>query len=212
VRRAVLTIIRQWHSDFGPTFAAEKLHEDHGIALRRETLRQWMMEAGLWRDRKQRKRIQRAAAAVRMRRRTGAGRRQRALVARGPRAAMHAAGVCRRRDRPTDASAICRERIDLCLFLCGPRLSGGLRQAGRAVQRQHRRRLSRRLATHYCVVELTHRTFDKVRQVSQAAIVDNKQLGAALAFIRDQRLRREPERRSRPRGRDQSDACLFEVG
>ena len=37
--------------------APEKLREDHGIALGRETLRQWMIEAGLWRDRKQRKRI-----------------------------------------------------------------------------------------------------------------------------------------------------------
>jgi DNA invertase Pin-like site-specific DNA recombinase len=52
----------------------------------------------------------------------------------------------------------------------------------------------------------------KIRQVSQAAIVDNKQLGAALAFIRDQQLRREPERRSGPRRRDQHDARLFKVG
>src|SRR5262252_5753710 len=57
LRRAVLTIIRQWYWDFGPTLAAEKLREDHGVALGRETLRQWMIEAGLWRDRKQRKRI-----------------------------------------------------------------------------------------------------------------------------------------------------------
>jgi hypothetical protein len=38
---------------FGPTLAAEKLREDHGISVGRETLRQWMIEAGLWRDRKQ---------------------------------------------------------------------------------------------------------------------------------------------------------------
>ena len=37
--------------------AAEKLREDHGIAVGRETLRQWMIEAGLWRDRKQRKQV-----------------------------------------------------------------------------------------------------------------------------------------------------------
>ena len=55
MRRAVLTIIRQWYWDFGPTLAAEKLFEDHGITVGRETLRQWMIEAGLWRDRKQRK-------------------------------------------------------------------------------------------------------------------------------------------------------------
>jgi hypothetical protein len=41
--------------DFGPTLAAEKLREAHGIMLGRETLRLWMIEAGLWRDRKQRR-------------------------------------------------------------------------------------------------------------------------------------------------------------
>ena len=41
LRRAVVAIIRQWYWDFGPTLAAEKLREDHGIALGRETLRQW---------------------------------------------------------------------------------------------------------------------------------------------------------------------------
>jgi hypothetical protein len=51
-----------------------------------------------------------------------------------------------------------------------------------------------------------------VRQVSQAAIVENKQLGAALAFIREEQRRREPERRSGPRRRDQRDARLFKVG
>ena len=55
LRRAVLTIISQWYGDFGPTLAAEKLREDHGIALGRETVRQWMIEAGLWLDRRQRR-------------------------------------------------------------------------------------------------------------------------------------------------------------
>ena len=57
LRKVALAIVREWYWDFGPTLAAEKLREDHGIALGRETLRQWMIEAGLWRDRKQRKRI-----------------------------------------------------------------------------------------------------------------------------------------------------------
>ena len=71
-----------------------------------------------------------------------------------------------------------------------------------------------RLAIRYRGIELRYRTFDKIRQVSQAAIVENKQLGAALAFIREQQLRREPERRSTkaPRRRDQRDARLFKVG
>ena len=71
-----------------------------------------------------------------------------------------------------------------------------------------------RLAIRYRGIELPYRTFDKIRQVSQAAIVENKQLGAALAFIREQQLRREPERRSTkaPRRRDQRAARLFKVG
>jgi hypothetical protein len=71
-----------------------------------------------------------------------------------------------------------------------------------------------RLAIRYRGIDLAYRTFDKVRQVSQAAIVENKQLGAALAFIREQQLGREPERRSdsAPRRRDQRDARLFKVG
>ncbi len=35
--------------------AAEKLREGHGIALGRETLRLWMIAAGIWADRKQRR-------------------------------------------------------------------------------------------------------------------------------------------------------------
>ena len=68
------------------------------------------------------------------------------------------------------------------------------------------------LAIRYRGVNLTYRTFDKLRQVSQAAIVENKHLGAALAFIREEQLRREPQRRSGPRRRDQSDTRLFKVG
>jgi hypothetical protein len=48
-------MIREWYWDFGPTLAAEKLREVHGIELGRETLRLWMIEAGLWLDRKQRR-------------------------------------------------------------------------------------------------------------------------------------------------------------
>jgi hypothetical protein len=53
-----------------------------------------------------------------------------------------------------------------------------------------------RLVIRYRGLELAYRTFDKIRQVSPAAIVENKQLGAALAFIRDQQLCREPQHRS----------------
>jgi transposase len=39
---------RQWH-DYGPTLAAEELGEEHGIQVSRESLRQWLIAAGLWR-------------------------------------------------------------------------------------------------------------------------------------------------------------------
>ena len=48
---------RQWH-DYGPTLAAEELAEEHGLQVSRETLRQWLMAAGLWRTR--RARVERA--------------------------------------------------------------------------------------------------------------------------------------------------------
>jgi hypothetical protein len=69
-----------------------------------------------------------------------------------------------------------------------------------------------RLAIRHNGVDLAYRTFDKVRQVDQGAIADNKHLGAVLAMIRDEQLRRGPQRRSGPRRRDQRDARLFKVG
>src|SRR5258708_12384627 len=45
-------IIRERYSDFGPTLAAEKLAELHDIHLARETVRQWMITAGVWKDRR----------------------------------------------------------------------------------------------------------------------------------------------------------------
>jgi hypothetical protein len=69
-----------------------------------------------------------------------------------------------------------------------------------------------RLSIRYGGVELAYRTFDKVRQVEQGAIADNKRLGSVLAMIRDEQLRRGPQRRSGPRRRDQRDARLFKVG
>jgi len=69
-----------------------------------------------------------------------------------------------------------------------------------------------RLSIRYKGVELAYRTFDKVRQVDQGAIADNKRLGPILAMIRNEQQRRGPERRSGPRRRDQRDARLFKVG
>ena len=346
MRRAVLTIIHQWYWDFGPTLAAEKLREDHGIVVGRETLRQWMIADGLWRDRKQRKRIHQPRP-----RRECVGE----LVQvdgsehwwfedRGPQCTLlvfvddatsrlmhlqfveskstfayfHAArtylevwgkpvafysdkhGVFRvnhpgalggdgmtqfgRALHALNIDIICansspaKGRVERANKTLQDRLVKELRLAGAATLAEgnallpafiadynarfakvpantkdlHRplragdnlddafawkeeRTLSQaltlqydkilfiveptdqakaaigkrvtvvdypdgRLAIRYRGVELAYRTFDKIRQVSQAAIVENKQLGAALAFIREQQLRREPERR-RPKPR-----------
>ena len=360
LRRAVLTMIRQWYWDFGPTLAAEKLREDHGIAIGRETLRQWMIEAGLWRDRKQRKQVHQPRP-----RRECVGE----LVQvdgsehwwfedRGPQCTLlvfvddatsrlmhlqfvesestfayfHAArayleawgkpvafysdkhGVFRvnhpgalggdgmtqfgRALHALNIDIICansspaKGRVERANKTLQDRLVKELRLAGAATLAEgndflpafmadynarfakapanhkdlHRprragddlddafawkeeRTLSQaltlqydkvmfilepseqakaaigkrltvvdypdgRLAIRYRGVELAYRTFDKLRQVTQAAIVENKQLGAVLAFIRDQQLRREPEHRSdrAPRRRDQHNPRLFKVG
>jgi transposase len=55
VQAQAMGILKQpeWH-DFGPTFASEQLAKRHGIVVSDETLRQWMIEAGLWKSRARR--------------------------------------------------------------------------------------------------------------------------------------------------------------
>lgn len=55
LREYALELVRAQYRDFGPTLAMEALYERHGIKVGRETLRTWMLEAGLWVSRKQRK-------------------------------------------------------------------------------------------------------------------------------------------------------------
>jgi hypothetical protein len=70
-----------------------------------------------------------------------------------------------------------------------------------------------RLFIRYKGADLAYRTFDKLRQVPQGAIVESKRPGAALAVIREQQMERaETRSRSAPRSRDQRDARLFKVG
>jgi len=47
VRQQVLGLCRRKYRDFGSTFASEKLLEDDGLKVNRETLRQWRLAAGL---------------------------------------------------------------------------------------------------------------------------------------------------------------------
>src|SRR5215472_2156425 len=358
LRRAVLTIIRQWYWDFGPTLAAEKLREDHGVALGRETLRQWMIEAGLWRDRKQRKRIHQprprrdcvgelvqvdgsehwwfedrgpqCTLLVFVDDATGRLMHLQFVESESTFAYFHAArayleawgkpvafysdkhgvfGVNRpgalggdgmtqfgRALHALNIDIICvnsspaKGRVERANKTLQDRLVKELRLAGAATLAEgnallpafiadynarfakapandkdlHRplragddlddafawkeeRTLSQaltlqydkvvfilepseqakaaigkrvtvvdypdgRLAIRYRGIDLAYRTFDKVRQISQAAIVENKQLGAALAFTREKQLRREPQRRTGPRRRDQYNSRLFKVG
>ena len=44
---------KQWH-DYGPTLAAEELARDYQLVVSKETLRQWLIEAGLWKVRRAR--------------------------------------------------------------------------------------------------------------------------------------------------------------
>ena len=50
-KMSVMEVVKMTYADFGPTFAAEKLLERQGLGVNRETLRQWMIEAGLWKGR-----------------------------------------------------------------------------------------------------------------------------------------------------------------
>jgi len=50
-----IEIIRTNYADFKPTFAAEKLEELDDIKINRETIRQWMKEAGLWKGKRRKK-------------------------------------------------------------------------------------------------------------------------------------------------------------
>ncbi len=54
-RLQVLNLVREHYHDFGPTLISEYLAERHGITLSHETLRKWMIQAGLWKDREARR-------------------------------------------------------------------------------------------------------------------------------------------------------------
>ena len=54
MRGRVLSLYQERYPDFGPTLAMEKLLECDGIAISEETLRTWLIEAGLWKKRRKR--------------------------------------------------------------------------------------------------------------------------------------------------------------
>lgn len=54
IAERAIALIRDRYADFGPTLAAEKLRECHGVVLSKETVRALMVAAGLWTPRRQR--------------------------------------------------------------------------------------------------------------------------------------------------------------
>jgi transposase len=48
-KRRVLSLYEKKYADYGPTLAVECLDEDDGVSVPVETLRQWLLSAGLWR-------------------------------------------------------------------------------------------------------------------------------------------------------------------
>jgi len=54
LKHQIAVIVREQYADFGPTLAQEKLLERHGISLSVESLRQILIEKGLWRPKQKR--------------------------------------------------------------------------------------------------------------------------------------------------------------
>lgn len=52
IKEGALKLYRDKYLDFGPTFAAEKLLEIDGVKLSKETMRKWLVEAGLWKEKR----------------------------------------------------------------------------------------------------------------------------------------------------------------
>ncbi len=103
VREAALAAVRERYADFGPTLAAEKLAASHDIRLSRETLRQWMAEAGLWVSRKARRgRVHQPRHRIALRRRA-----RRLLPRESPPEALAGPHLRRLADRLNDTPRRC---------------------------------------------------------------------------------------------------------
>lgn len=69
VRERYVGLVREHYADFGPTLACEYLTIQHGYTGSAETLRGWMMQAGLWKAK--RSRVRRMHSPRERRRRLG---------------------------------------------------------------------------------------------------------------------------------------------
>ena len=55
VKERIVQLYKSTYPDFGPTLFTEKLAEREGIAVSRETVRAWLLEAGEWKKHRKRK-------------------------------------------------------------------------------------------------------------------------------------------------------------
>ncbi|HEX9664401.1 MAG TPA: ISNCY family transposase [Patescibacteria group bacterium] len=54
-KKKIIVLLRKHYHDFGPTFASEKLSENHGVNHDSKTIRQIMIDEGLWKPRTKKK-------------------------------------------------------------------------------------------------------------------------------------------------------------
>jgi transposase len=54
VRAKVVRLVQREYADFGPTLAAEYLGDKHGVVVSKESVRQILMEAGVWKRKRRR--------------------------------------------------------------------------------------------------------------------------------------------------------------
>ncbi|NGX38456.1 MAG: hypothetical protein K1000chlam2_01630 [Chlamydiae bacterium] len=52
MKEKVLSLIKSKYADYGPTLVREKLHEKHSLILAKETIRQIMIQGGVWKAKK----------------------------------------------------------------------------------------------------------------------------------------------------------------
>lgn len=55
IKEKALLVIKEKYADFKPSFATEKLEENHDIIVSYQTTRRWMTTEGLWKPRKQKR-------------------------------------------------------------------------------------------------------------------------------------------------------------
>ncbi|MCQ4191470.1 helix-turn-helix domain-containing protein [Methylocystis suflitae] len=234
VRELTMAIVKERYADFGPTLAVEKLRENHACLVSRETLRKWMIEDGLWIDRKHRlppvhqprHRRERVGELVQI-----DGSRHYWFENRGPEVTLivyiddatsriqHAA------HRPHDGRQLLGDvfawkeertlthnltvHYDKVLFMLEPN------EITRPLARQRLMIVDYpdgRIAIRHKGLDLPYRTFDKLQKINQAAIVENKRLGEVLAYIAArQETQTEGRSKKAPRRRGQAERHMFKV-